>query len=136
MRGTPVSAGSPRLGRLIMASVHVRVCGYAEGLTDEDGADGEWHALFVDVALVEIVEHAVQCRDAAVLIADDGEVEGGTGWGEGVDVFHPAVVGCDVVGGEADELGSEDESAEKVGRGGAWLRQVDRKQIRKSRSNI
>ena len=49
-----------------------------EGLTDEDGADGKWHALLVDIGLVEIIEHAIQSGNVAVLISDDGKVEGGT----------------------------------------------------------
>jgi len=66
--------------------------GQRQLLTDKDSPDGEWHPLLVDVRLVEIVEHAIERRDFAALVPNDGKVESGTGGGEGVDVFHPAGV--------------------------------------------
>lgn len=69
--------------------------------------------LSVDVGSVLVVEHVVQGRNLAVLVADDGEVEGVGTLGEGVNVLDPAVVRLDVVGREAEEL---DAARGKVGR--------------------
>jgi hypothetical protein len=72
------------------------------GVDDEDGADGEGDALFVDVCGVLVVEHVVGVGDLALLVGDDGELDGAAG--DLGDVLDPALVGADGVGREADEL--------------------------------
>jgi len=49
-----------------------------------------------------VIQHIIQIRHLAFLIADDGEGE--VGAGDLVDVFDPAGVRVDGVGAEADEL--------------------------------
>ena len=89
-------------------------------LTDEQRADGEWHALLVDIGFIQVIQHAIQGRDIAVFVADDGEVEARSIGREGVDVFYPAGMRGDVVDGKANELGEGVSSAkgEEVGGGG------------------
>lgn len=94
--------------------VRVGVMGSGEGnakesrLTDEDGSDGERNTLLVDIRLVLSVQHSIKLRNLSVLISDDGEVEGWSVGVERVDVFDPAGVGVDVVGGKTDQLGVSD----------------------------
>ena len=66
------------------------------GVDDEDGADGQRHALGVDVRGVLVVDHVVGVGDFALRVGDDGELELGAGYF--VDVFDPGVVGFDAVG--------------------------------------
>ncbi len=49
-----------------------------------------------------MIQHIIQIRHLAFLVADDGEGE--VGAGDLVDVFDPAGVRVDGVGAEADEL--------------------------------
>jgi hypothetical protein len=48
--------------------------GDGTGLTDEDGSDGERHALGIDVRGILVVQHVVGGRDRSVLVTDDGEL--------------------------------------------------------------
>lgn len=72
------------------------------GVDDEDGADGQSHALGVDVGGVLVVDHVVLVGDLALGVGDDGELE--VGASDLVDVLDPAVVGLDAVGAQTDEL--------------------------------
>lgn len=66
------------------------------GVDDEDGADGQRHALGVDVGGILVVNHVVGVGDLALGVGDDGELELGAGYF--VDVLDPGVVGFDAVG--------------------------------------
>lgn len=68
----------------------------------EDRADGQNHALGVDVGSVLIVNHVVQVGDLAVRIGNNGELEAGAS--DLINVLDPAVVGLDIVGAKTDEL--------------------------------
>lgn len=72
------------------------------GVDNEDGADGQSHALGVDVGGVLVVDHVEGVGDLALGIGDNGELE--VGAGNLIDVLDPAVVGLDVVGTETNEL--------------------------------
>lgn len=72
------------------------------GVNDEDGADGQSHALGVDVGGVLVVDHVVGVGNLALGVGDDGELE--LGAGNLIDVLDPAVVGLDMVGAQANEL--------------------------------
>ena len=50
-----------------------------------------------------MVQHIIQKRHLALLVPDDREAQ--LGVADLVDVFDPAAVGVDGVGGQADELG-------------------------------
>lgn len=66
--------------------------------TDEDGTDGEWKTLLVDVCGVLVVEHIIELGNVAVLVADDGELESLAR--DLVNVSDPAGVRVDRVGRE------------------------------------
>lgn len=72
------------------------------GVNDEDGADGESHALGVDVGGVLVVDHVVGVGNLALGVGDDGELE--VGAVDLVDVLDPGLVGLGAVGAQADEL--------------------------------
>lgn len=63
---------------------------------DENGADGQSHALGVDVGGVLVVDHVVLVGDLALGVGDDGEGE--LGAGDLVDVLDPGVVRLGAVG--------------------------------------
>ena len=71
-------------------------------VNDEDGADGQSHALGVDVGGVLEVNHVVEVGNLALRVGDDGELE--VGASDLIDVLNPAVVGLDLVGTQTDEL--------------------------------
>lgn len=72
------------------------------GVNDEDGTDGEGNALGVDVGGVLVVDHVVGKSDLALLVADDGELEGRAA--DLVNVLDPAAVALNGVGRETNEL--------------------------------
>lgn len=72
------------------------------GVDDEDGADGEWDTLGVDVGQVLVVQHVEEGGDLAVGIGDDGELD--LDVVDLVDVLDPLMVGFEAVSGEADDL--------------------------------
>lgn len=72
------------------------------GVDDENGANREGNALLVDIGRVLVVQHVVQQRDLALLVAYYGELE--VAAGDLVNVLDPLVVRLDGVGREADEL--------------------------------
>lgn len=70
---------------------------------DEDRADGQLHALVVDVGGVLVVDHVVEQGDLALRVGDDGELQAAAG--DLVDVPDPRAVGVAVVDAEPDQLG-------------------------------
>ena len=71
-------------------------------VNDEDGADGEGHALGVDVGGILVVDHVVGVGDLALGVGDNGELE--VGAIDLVDVLDPGLVGLGAVGAQTDEL--------------------------------
>lgn len=72
------------------------------GVDDEDGADGEWDTLGIEVGQVLVIQHVVEGRDLAVGISDDGELDFDVV--DLVDILDPLFVGLEAVGGETDNL--------------------------------
>ena len=66
------------------------------GIDEEDGSDGQGHALAVDVGRVLVVDHVVQVGHLARLVGDDGERE--VRLGDLVDVLDPFLVRVERVG--------------------------------------
>lgn len=77
----------------------------ADGLLrvdDEDGTDGKGESLLVDIGSVLVVKHAVLGSDLALLVADDGVLDGSVS--DLINVFDPTVVRVDVVGAQTNDL--------------------------------
>ena len=72
------------------------------GVNDEDGANGEWDTLGIEVGQVLVVQHIVQGRDLAGIISNDGEVQADVV--DLVDIIDPTLVGLETVGGESNDL--------------------------------
>lgn len=66
------------------------------GVDNKNGADGQGHALVVDVGGVLVVDHVVQVGNLALRVRDDGELE--VGAADFVNVLDPPVVRVDFVG--------------------------------------
>lgn len=77
---------------------------------DEDRANGQSHALRVDVGGVLVVDHVVEVGNLALRVGDDGELE--VGAIDLVDVLDPAVMGLSSVGTQTNEL---DTTSSKLG---------------------
>jgi len=72
------------------------------GIDEEDGSDGQGHALAVDVGGILVVDHVVQVGHLARLVGDDGERE--VRLGDLVDVLDPFLVRVEGVGTQPNEL--------------------------------
>ena len=64
--------------------------------------DRQRHALGVHIGRILVVDHVIQQGDFALLVANDGELK--IRAGNFIDVFNPAVVRIDRVGGQADQF--------------------------------
>lgn len=72
------------------------------GINEEDGADGQGHALGVDIGGVLVVDHVVQVGDFAGLVGNNGVFDGAAR--DFVDILNPFLMGLEGVGAQADEL--------------------------------
>ena len=71
-------------------------------IDDENRANRKRNTFLIDIGGILVVQHIVQQRDLALLIAYYGKLEVATR--NLVDVLDPLLVRLDGVGGEADEL--------------------------------
>lgn len=73
------------------------------GINDKNTAYRKRNALLIHIRHILMIQHIIQIRHLALLVPDDRKAQ--LGVADLVDVFDPAAVGVDGVGGQADELG-------------------------------